>query len=82
MYLFLVEAMTRCAKLVCLIFCQKLIFHKISLKAEQNLENQLYRTLLGLSVLYPELAVFPNESYFGLTIILTKVFEDYYEVFR
>ena len=82
MYLVLVEAMTRCAKLVCIIFCQKLIFHKISLKAEENFENQLYRTLLGLSMLYPEPVVFPNESFFGLTIILTKVFEDYYEVFR
>ena len=82
MYLFLVKAMTRCAKLFCVIFCQKLIFHKILLKAEENLENQFYRTLLGLSMFFPALAVFPNESFFGLTIFLTKVFEDCYELFR
>ena len=41
MYLFLVEAMTKCAKLVYVIFYQKLILNEIWLEAEENLKNQL-----------------------------------------
>ena len=43
MYLFLVKAMARSAKLVYVIFYQKLILHEISLEAEENLKNQLYK---------------------------------------
>ena len=38
--------------------------------------------LFGLIVFFPALAVFPNKSFFGFMIILTKVFEDYYEDFK